>query len=107
MAREGCAHEAQRPREAETMTKPNCYDCQWRREAPGDAHSSCANPKIAGFSDPLVERLAFLVNVRKAAAELNIVANAHGVRRGWFNWPYNFDPTWLENCDGFTPKATP
>jgi len=22
----------------------------------------------------------------------------------WFIWPVNFDPVWLENCDGFEPK---
>jgi hypothetical protein len=21
---------------------------------------------------------------------------------GWFVWPLNFDPVWLENCDGFS-----
>jgi len=36
--------------------------------------------------------------------ELNIRANPHGVKNGWFNFPLNFDPRWLENCDGFQPK---
>ena len=33
---------------------------------------------------------------------LTIVGNPHGIRNGWFNWPFNFDPIWLEKCDGFT-----
>jgi len=37
-------------------------------------------------------------------AELNIRGNPHGIKRGWFSWPYNFDPVWLENCDGFEEK---
>jgi hypothetical protein len=39
------------------------------------------------------------------AKKLNIKANAIGVRGGWFMWPVNFDPVWLENCDGFEAKA--
>src|SRR3990167_11061705 len=37
-------------------------------------------------------------------AELNIRGNPHGIKHGWFSWPYNFDPIWLENCDGFEEK---
>jgi hypothetical protein len=35
---------------------------------------------------------------------LNIKASAHGIKMGWFMHPVNFDPVWLESCDGFTPK---
>jgi len=59
------------------MTKPNCYVCAYRRSIPGDAHSTCKN------------------------YEANVQGNAHGKRMGWFFWPINFDPTWLESCDGF------
>lgn len=38
------------------------------------------------------------------AAKLHIQADPHGFRMGWFWWPVNFDPAWLQNCDGFTPK---
>jgi hypothetical protein len=23
---------------------------------------------------------------------------------GWFMWSLNFDPTWLQTCDGFSDK---
>jgi hypothetical protein len=36
--------------------------------------------------------------------ELNIRGHPHGVVQGWFLWPFNFDPVWLESCNGFTPK---
>lgn len=42
--------------------------------------------------------------ISEAAKTLNIKANAHGIMSGWFNWPWNFDPVWLENCNGFTEK---
>lgn len=32
---------------------------------------------------------------------LAITANPHGVKNGWFSWPFNFDPVWLESCSGF------
>lgn len=56
---------------------PDCYKCKHRREIAGDAHSECAckTAKVKG--------------------------NEYGRRKGWFFWPLNFDPTWLEECDGF------
>jgi hypothetical protein len=61
--------------------KPDCYKCQHRRNLPGDCHSSCVN--------------------RAAKVE----AYSHGIRMGWFVWPFNFDPVWLVSCDGFAEKA--
>jgi len=54
-----------------------CYDCEFRQSIPGDCHSFCRNwnAKVKG--------------------------NSHGIKNGWFAWPFNFDPTWLEECDGF------
>lgn len=62
--------------------KPGCYDCVNRRNVPGDCHSECANSKA------------------------KVSAVAHGVRNGWFMWPFNFDPRWLVSCDSFIPKQT-
>lgn len=44
------------------------------------------------------------VNV-EGAKKLGIEGNPHGIASGWFNWPYNFDPTWLDNCDGHEATA--
>lgn len=60
--------------------KPDCYTCRFRESLPGDAHSKCTN----------------------GTAE--VTGDAHGVRNGWFNHPWNFDPTWLRTCDGHEPK---
>ncbi len=59
------------------MSKPNCYNCIHRRTVPGDCHSACANK------------------------DAHVTGKAHGIRKGWFFWPVNFDPVWLESCDGF------
>ena len=40
----------------------------------------------------------------KAIVGLGIAGNVHGVRKGWFWWPINFDPVWLLSCEGMTRK---
>ena len=37
----------------------------------------------------------------EAMIKLEIVGDPIGIRGGWFMWPANFDPTWLQNCNGF------
>ena len=88
--------------------KPDCYQCRHRGEVPGSAHSCCNHPAAGNGPNPFailasVGRVTPVVNIG-GAEKLNIEANPHGVRRGWFNWPYNFDPVWLKRCDGFTAK---
>ena len=61
--------------------KPNCYECKYRGEVPGSCHSSCGNTKTTVRGD------------------------LHGIKNGWFFHPFNFDPTWLEECDGFEQKG--
>ena len=64
----------------EKKEKPDCYKCSNRGTVPGDTHSSCSakNAKVEG--------------------------NRHGILRGWFAWPFNYDPVWLISCDSFSPK---
>jgi hypothetical protein len=35
---------------------------------------------------------------------LHVVGNSHGIARGWFFHPFNFDPVWLIKCDGFAAR---
>jgi hypothetical protein len=80
-AKQAFAEQDEMIKEHEAKQKaPNCYDCKFRREVPGDAHSSCAN----------------------GTAE--VTCDQHGKKNGWFNYPWNFDPIWLKTCDGFEPK---
>lgn len=83
----------------EEKQKPNCYECKWRRDLSYDAHSQCVHPKIGGQTEALIA--AILVDYNGPQKRLNISGNAHGIRSGWFFWPANFDPVWLETCDGF------
>lgn len=87
--------------------KPNCYDCIHRRDVPGSAHSRCTHSDIPTLK-PLEEAMAILgvppPSGRGAAMKLGVRGHKDGIRMGWFLWPVNFDPVWLEQCNGFTAK---
>lgn len=94
------------------MNKPNCYACIHRGDIPGDAHSICRHPATGlKGGDGVFEGLMAVAEGLtgrgiKGADELKIRGSAHGIRSGWFYWPGNFDPVWLENCTGFEARQT-
>ena len=63
------------------MKKPNCNECEYCRNIPGDCHKSCV------------------------AIGSTVKGNEVGIKRGWFTWPWNFDPVWLIECNGFKLKS--
>ena len=77
-----------------------CYKCIYRGKVPGDAHSCCRYPgNKTGLFDFLEDD-----NIENIV-KLNISISRHGFNHGWAYWPVNFDPVWINNCDGFTEKA--
>lgn len=60
------------------MTTPNqkamteCFTCRFKRSVPGNCHIKCVKPA-------------------QIVAE---TGNAHGIRNGWFFYPFLYDPTW-------------
>ena len=62
----------------------HCYTCAYKKDIPGDAHIECMRD-FTGIKQPTL--------------------NPHGVRRGWSNFPLNFDPVWVGKCDGFSKEA--
>ena len=77
----------------------DCYKCIWRKDAIGSAHSVCCFPGTkTGMLDCFMRENLIL------SEALNIRASSHGINKGWFMWPVNFDPVWLRNCYGFTDK---
>lgn len=56
----------------------NCYQCVHRLPIAGNCHSRCNN--------------------FKADNKLSL----HGVKNGWCNWPLNFDPIWVTDCNGYS-----
>lgn len=91
--------------------KANCYDCQFRGTIPGSAHSKCDHPSVKEVSkDPLIGIMSILGSVGRVPAPRISGKDApkfsdHGIRGGWANWPFNFDPTWLEECKLFKEKT--
>lgn len=89
--------------------KFNCFKCKHRGEVPGSCHISCKHPSIEeATSEEKVQTLLASVGrspqVERECKDLNIKGNPQGIAGGWFHFPFNFDPTWLENCDGFEAK---
>jgi hypothetical protein len=86
---------------------PDCYKCQYRGEIAGDAHSCCRHPSLGKQDDNFFGAMVDAVSGKNldAMRQLHITGHEIGIRRGWFLWPADFDPTWLLTCDGFTDKS--
>lgn len=64
---------------------PTCYQCVYKTNIPGDCHISCR----------------FDWSKRKDIVPPK--ANAHGIAKGWYMFPVNYDPVWqLEECKAFS-----
>lgn len=86
--------------------KPNCFDCKHMRTIPGDAHIECAHPSINEV-DRMLTPMLLMSGLQNAPCmkRLNVMGDSRGILHGWFMWPLNFDPTWLQTCDGFEKKG--
>ena len=62
-------------------TPPDCKTCKYVRPVQGDVHKKCVNK-----------------NAHVEGAEL-------GIKKGYFMWPFNFDPRWLVKCDGYVKRG--
>ena len=59
-----------------------CWTCKSRYPVPGNAHIGCSTP------DP------------------DMTGNEHGIKNGWFVYPYCFDPTWkTKDCVNFQSEG--
>lgn len=85
------------------MSNPNCFTCKHRRDIQGNAHSRCGHPSLAAFeNNPLAEMVSLMGGTGPIPnPPFRVVGNYHGIRMGWFAWPFNFDPNWLEECAGY------
>jgi hypothetical protein len=88
------------------MIKPDCYKCKWKRNNPGDANIKCEHPKNkAILENPILKVMSILASVGRVTPTpcmgIYVRGNPQGIKGGWFNYPFSFDPIWLEECDGF------
>ena len=67
--------------------RPNCHECEYRQQLVGSAHSKCSHPYALMGGNPL-----------------GVIGDHHGIRMGWFFWPFDYDPVWLKACKGFKRK---
>ena len=87
-----------------------CYKCVYRGNVPGDAHSCCRHPDVKDqVSDPFSSIMAIFASVGRtepvqAKSTFIIRGDPHGIKNGWFNWPWNFDPVWVQECGGLKEK---
>lgn len=91
--------------------KPDCYKCEYRRDLPGDCHSSCNHPAFkSAHADPMANIMAIFGSVGRMPAVQHtsekcvVKGHPHGIRSGWFMHPMNFDPVWLQECSGFKAR---
>lgn len=91
--------------------KPNCYECKHRGDLPGSCHSQCKHPAFDG-AHAVFGLLATLRASQRGGpieasnGEITVKGNQHGIENGWFMHPLNFDPVWLEECNGFESRET-
>lgn len=90
------------------MTKPDCYKCKWKKDVIGSTHISCHHPTYKEIhKNPLLNLIGTLASIgREEPIQLElpgvkVIGDPVGIRKGWFNHPLNFDPTWLISCNGF------
>lgn len=81
------------------MERAKCYECKYRGNVPGDTHSCCRYPGNDTNLFAMFEQTNLVQMIK-----LGIKADRYGFENGWFMRPVNFDPIWLLNCNGFTPK---
>lgn len=86
----------------------NCHACIYRGSVPGDSHSCCNHPIVKDGYTSVMALMCGMMNMQSKSKyffdPLKIEADTHGYAMGWFEWPLNFDPVWLKNCEGFTEK---
>ena len=86
----------------------DCHSCKHSASIPGDCHLKCIHPETKHIWD--VELSDFLSLIGKQVTfaypvdSMDIKLNDHGYKNGWANWPFNYDPIWLDNCNKFESK---
>lgn len=85
------------------MTAP-CYTCEYRGTVLGSAHSSCNHPIFAKDETlRVVIPIAVMMHgsqVLRRMPHFELDVEEHGIVNGYFSFPVDFDPVWLNNCKG-------
>lgn len=76
----------------------NCYDCKYRREVVGSAHSACAYLEEKTSDKGNAKLFGILLAFGETKVR-GIDLHPQGVAGGWASWPIKFDPVWVTRCD--------
>ena len=77
--------------------RPDCYKCKHRGSLAGDAHSRCKHPDVKLDSNPIGALVEVIQGkAREVRRKLRIKGGGSVI-----GWPANFNPVFLENCEGF------
>ena len=84
-----------------------CYKCKHRGSVAGSCHSSCHHPDIEDSKRFLHLLVVMGVGATAVGGKDGwlIKGDPHGVQKGWFQWPDNFDPVWIVGCGGYEAKT--
>lgn len=75
--------ESSMEKKKERTVMNECCSCKGRRTIPGDCHTMCATP------------------------DASMTGSQHGIRNGWFYYPFNFDPIWkTAMCKNYVSKES-
>lgn len=68
--------------------KKTCYSCAYCGTIPGSCHASCT---YAWSND-----------------EKMPAGDTHGIKNGWYMFPFNYDPVWMdEECTAHAKETDP
>ena len=66
-----------------------CEDCKYAKRGHPQwaAHfKSCHHPNVQRLDEAKI---------------FGLVYSKGAVENGWFDWPFNYDPVWIEECKGY------
>lgn len=80
----------------------------FEKNIPGDCHIKCEHPDLVKHRQRLLNEMLTMYQMNRRSPfldvlmkEIGVEGGQTGIKSGWFNWPFNFDPVWLEKCDSF------
>jgi len=79
--------------------KKNCYNCKFKGNIAGDAHISCNYPKLNQTQKINISSLLLITpeqGIQVLKDNFGFSVSTHPIVSGWFNFPINFDPNWIE-----------
>lgn len=77
-----------------------CYSCKHRDNVAGSAHSCCNVFGEKGFLISIANLYTDTDNPTLGTIDNEPIMKVDkvGIKNGWFNFPINYDPEWLEYC---------